>query len=440
MTYDLLIHGGTVLTVNTGFDVIEDGIVGVSGDIVTLVTARDGVLPAARRVIDAAGGIIMPGLVNTHTHLPMTLFRGLADDLPLQRWLEDHMFPAEAAYITESTAKTGALLACAEMLLSGTTTCCDGYFFEGQVAAAVAAAGMRAVLGCGVVDFPAPGVPDPGENVAHAARFADDLAHRFPTVAPAVFCHAPYTCGERTLRRAKAAAAERGLLFQIHIAETRSERRQIMEQHAMTPVGYLDRLGLLDPNTLLVHAIWVDADDIHRIAVNGAAVSVTTQSEMKLASGIAPLSAFLAAGVRTGLGTDGAASNNSLDMFREMDMTAKIHKVHHLDPTCMDARTVLTLATRGGAEAIGLGRQVGSITVGKQADLIVVGTDQPGMTPLYEAASQVVYSAKGRDVRHVVVAGRPVVADGRLLTLPLEEILDAAQAVGQRIRSGKEPS
>lgn len=436
MSLDLLIHGGTVITVNPDFDVIENALVGISGDTIAFVSKQpeDGPLPEAARQIDARGGIIMPGLVNTHTHLPMTLFRGMADDLPLHEWLSGHMFPAEAAHINPETARTGALLGCAEMLLSGTTTCCDGYFHEASVAEAVAEAGMRAILGCGVIDFPAPGVPDPAANIDFAVDYCRNVAKISSLISPSIFCHSPYTCSRETLTKAKAAAGKLGVLLQIHVAETRSEVDQIQADHGKTPVEYLDSLNILDRNTLLVHCVWVDAADMETISRRSASVAVATESHMKLASGIAPVPEMISAGIPLGLGTDGAASNNDLDMFREMDMTAKLHKVRLLDPTAMDARSVLTLATRGGAEAIGLGEKTGSLEVGKQADIIILDTHRPHLVPLHCPASHVVYAARGSDVRDVMVAGRMVVENGRLLSLPLEEVMAQVRTIGKEIK------
>jgi len=438
MQVDILIKNGTIVTVNPDFEIIKNGWIGIKNGVITHIGAEKGTqsLPGATETLEANGAMVLPGLVNTHTHLPMTLFRGLADDLPLMEWLNEHMFPAEATHVGPDMVRAGTLLACAEMLLSGTTTCCDGYFFEDITAEAVETAGMRAILGQGVIDFPAPGVPDPTENVAHALLFAEKWKDRTPLITPSIFCHSPYTCGEETLKKAKTAASERGLLFQIHAAETKAERSQLQKEKGESPIGYLARLGLLDRKTLLVHTIWVDREDIALIAHRNAAVSVTTESEMKLASGIAPLPDFLTAGIRVGLGTDGCASNNDQDMFQEMDMTAKLHKVHQLDPTVMDARTVLTLATMGGASAIGMADRIGSIEVGKQADLIVMNTRQPHLTPMYSPVSHAVYAARGSDVTDVMVAGRWLVKNRSLLTLDLEAILDSAMEWGRVIGMG----
>jgi 5-methylthioadenosine/S-adenosylhomocysteine deaminase len=436
MTYDTLIHNGIVLTVNPVFDIFSPGFVGIRGGRIAGLgpVDPDTARPRAETCIDARGGIIMPGLVNTHTHLPMTLFRGLADDLPLETWLNDHIFPAERRHITPATVAWGARLACAEMLLSGTTTCCDGYFLEDQVAAAVAESGMRAVLGQGVIDFAAPGVPDPAGNITTARKFLVHWRSRAPLITPAVFCHSPYTCSADTLRAAKALAAEHGVLFQIHAAETRQECDESRDRHGLSPIAYLERLGLLTPGTLLVHCVWADERDIERIAAGGAAISHNPQSNMKLASGIAPVTDFLAAGITVGLGTDGCASNNDLDLLHEMDTAAKLHKVKSGDPTACPARTVVEMATIRGAEAVGLGAVTGSLEIGKAADITVLAADAPHLVPIYHPASHLVYAARGDDVREVLVAGRRLVAGGRLQSLDIAEIRRQVTAIARKIR------
>jgi 5-methylthioadenosine/S-adenosylhomocysteine deaminase len=385
-------------------------------------------------MLDAKGGIVMPGLVNTHTHLPMSLFRGLADDLPLSVWLNECIFPAEAKHINPESVRFGALLSCAEMILSGTTTCCDGYFYEDVVAAAVDDIGMRGVLGQGVIDFPAPGVPDPADNIKNAVAYAEKCQGLSHLIQPSIFCHSPYTCSEETLKRAKAAADSKGLVFQIHVAETREEYVQFQTESGMTPVKYLDRIGIVDPNTLLIHAIWLDPDDIEIISKRKAKVSHTPESSMKLASGIAPVSDLLKAGVTVGLGTDGCASNNDLDLFREMDTAAKLHKVNVLDSTVMNARTILHMATMGGAKAIGLDDVIGSLETGKQADIVVVDTRKPHLVPMYNPESQIVYAANGQDVKDVIVSGKILVRDGKVLTVNLEDILEKVRGISEDIK------
>lgn len=436
MPYDLVIHSGTIITVNASFDIITDGLICIANGKLNRIATRPAgqSLPQAKETIDAAGGLIMPGLINTHTHLPMTLFRGLADDLPLDIWLNRHIFPAEAAHINSGNVRWGVLLACAEMLLSGTTTCCDGYFYEEQVAEAIRISGMRAVLAQGVIDFPAPGVPDPGDNMAPPRRFCARWHNPTSLITPSVFCHSAYTCSAETLKKAKAYCVENGFLFQIHAAETENELKQIKNGHQATPIQYLDRLEILDENTLLIHCVWVNGEDIEIIAARNCRVSHNPESNAKLAAGIAPAGELIKAGIAVGLGTDGAASNNNLDLFHEMDMVAKLHKVHSFDPTAMDARTVVEMATIAGARAIGLDHLVGSLEVGKRADLIVIDTRKPHLTPIYHPESHIVYTAKSSDVRDVVVDGRRLVRNRRVLSLDVEEIMLKVREIAAQIK------
>jgi 5-methylthioadenosine/S-adenosylhomocysteine deaminase len=437
MDVDAVIHNGTLVTVNDRMQIIQNGWVGIQAGVIRAIEASrpDNPPPDARLTIDAAGGIVMPGLINTHTHLPMSLFRGLADDLPLMEWLNDHIFPAEASFIQPDTVGWGTLLACAEMLLGGITCCCGGYFHEDAVARAVAKSGLRAVLAQGVIDFPAPGVPDPAQNIAHARDYARRWTGRNRLIAPSIFCHAPYTCGDDTLKSAKAAADELGLIFQVHVAETRFERDQSITEKGLSPVAHLDRLGILDRRTLMAHCVWVDEADIQIIARRGCAVAHCPESNMKLAAGIAPVTGMQSAGVTVSLGTDGCASNNNLDLFGEMGAAAKLHKVATVDPTALDAASVLKMATIDGARAVGMADRIGSLEIGKRADMIVVDTRFPHLTPMYHPASHIVYTAGGADVRHVLVAGRPVVKDRRLLTIDIEAVIDRVNDIAGDIRS-----
>ena len=423
--YDTLVYNGIVVTVNPKFEIIQNGWVGILDGRIEAVKADDPAagLPAAATRIDAKGGIIMPGLINTHTHLPMTLFRGLADDLPLMQWLNEHIFPAEAKWITPESVEMGTLLGCAEMLLSGTTTCCDGYFLAENVARAVQQAGLRAVLGQGVIDFPAPGVPDPAQNVAYAKNYVDAWQGKSPLIRPSIFCHSPYTCSAKTLIQAKAAADAAGVLFQIHGAETKGEVNQIPNGPHRSAVAYLDKLGVLDSKTLLVHAVWIDDIDIKIIADRGTKVSHDPESNMKLASGVAPIPALLDAGIWVGLGTDGCASNNNLDLFGEMDTAAKLHKVMGHDPTLLNAAQVVRMATIYGSKAIGLSDRIGSLEVGKQADLIIIAGRRPHLAPMYHPESHLVYAANGADVTHVLINGRLVVENREILTFDVEPVM-----------------
>lgn len=432
---DIIIQNGTVLTQDSCERTYKDGAVAVRGNIIVGVGPSDEFRSwNANTLIDAGGGIIMPGLVNSHVHVPMSLFRGLADDLPLLQWLNDHIFPAEAHHINPETVRIGALLSSAEMILSGTTTFCDGYFFEHEVAMAVKESGMRAVLGQGVIDFPAPGVPNPNENIRHASTFARTWLEGWPSITPSIFCHSPYTCSAETLKSAKAAADSMGVLFQIHACETRNEWDRINSEQGRTPIAYLDRLGLLDQNTLLAHVVWVDDYDIDILAEREAKVSHNPESNMKLASGIAPIPKMLNAGITVGIGTDGCASNNNLDLLQEMDTASKLHKVHALDPTVMDSSTLLKMATICGAQAVGLDDKIGSIEVGKEADIIVIDTERPHLVPMYDPVSHIIYAVNGSDVRDVMVAGRILLKDRKLLTLDVDKLLERVTLLEKSIK------
>lgn len=433
--YDILINNARVLSMEPGQDDEKACALAVKDGVIRQLFLPGAPLPPAERVIDAEGGIVMPGLINCHSHVPMSLLRGLGDDMALAQWLNEVIFPAEARFLSPGFVSLGSELALAEMLLSGTTCICDGYFFEHNVAEAVLKAGMRSVLGQGIIGFPAPGAPDPAKNVEVAADFVSAWKGKSPLITPSFFCHSPYTCSAETLVRAKEKSRELGVPFQIHVSETAREVKDSREQKGMSPVAYLDSLGVLDASTLLVHAVHADEADRELIARRGCGVAVSTGSEMKLASGVAPLPEYLALGVPAGLGTDGSSSSNRLCMFREMDLTAKLHKVDKKDPTALPATETLALATRNAARAIGMGKLIGSLAPGKQADIVVMQADRPHLTPCYDPASALVYAATGKDVRHVIIGGKMVVEESLLLTMDMAEVLARARAMGERIRA-----
>jgi 5-methylthioadenosine/S-adenosylhomocysteine deaminase len=433
---DLLIAGGLVLTLNDRDEIFSEGAVAVTGDRIVAVGDASTLLRAVqpRERLDARDCLVMPGLINLHTHAAMTCFRGLADDLPLETWLHEHIFPAEAKHVDADNVYWGTLLAVAEMIRSGTTTFCDGYFCEDGAARAVLAAGIRAVCAQGVIDFPAPGIPDPSKNLETAEDFVRRWRGRSPRLTPSIFCHSPYTCSAETLRRGKALCLEHRIPFQIHVAETSGEVDESLRRHGCRPVAYLKNLELLDSGTICHHAAWVDGHDIALLAGSGAGVSHNPESNMKLATGVAPLPEMLGAGVRVGLGTDGCASNNNLDMLREMDTAAKLHKVHRLDPTVMAARSVARMATSGGAAALGMAEDLASLAPAKKADLIIIDLDQPHLTPLYEPCSHLVYAARGADVRDVIIDGRVVMRNRDLLTIDLERAMAEVRGIAKKIR------
>ena len=431
--YDTLIHSALALTLEPGAKPIFPGFVAVQGSVIKAVgqASHPADLPPAREYLDAGGGLVLPGLVNTHCHAPMVWFRGLADDLPLQDWLFGKIFPAESGWLDPDKTYWGTLLAAAEMIRGGITTVADGYFFESEVRRALALAGMRAVAAQGVLDFPFPGVPDPRDNLANAARFLDSGRDFSDLITSAVFCHTPYTCGPETLKGAKNLTRKAGVPFFTHLAETRREVEELRSKTGLGPAAYLDSLEILDELTVAVHGVWLRPEDLEILAHRGVKVSHCPESNLKLASGVAPIPDLLARGVTVGLGTDGAGSNNNLDLFEEMSLAARLHKVWQGDPTVLPAPEVVALATREGAKVLGLGDRVGTLTPSKQADIIVVDTHQPHLAPLYDPYSHLVYAARSADVRQVMVAGRWLMRDRRLLTLDWTDIASRARAYSE---------
>jgi 5-methylthioadenosine/S-adenosylhomocysteine deaminase len=434
VTADLLVTNGIVITMDADGRIVENGAVAVTGDTITaLGAASDLDVPNAREIIDADGGIIMPGLINTHTHAAMTLFRGLADDLPLMNWLNDHIFPAEAL-LDANMVHTGTLLACAEMILSGSTCFCDMYLFEDAVAHAAKAAGMRAVVGEVLYDFPSPHY-GPIEKGLAFTRQLIDAWKADPLITIAVEPHSPYLCSPDLLTEAADIARTHGVPLVIHLSETHGEVHEIKEKYGATPVQHLADLDVLGPNLLACHCVVLSDRDMDLLQHHEVKVAHNPESNMKLASGIAPVANLVKRAVCVGLGTDGCSSNNNLDLFAEMDMAAKLHKVDALDPTVMDAGTVLRMATIDGARALGLDRLTGSLEVGKQADIIVIDTRKPHLTPMYHPVSHLVYTVGGSDVSATVVNGRVLMKNRRLLHLDLEKIMADARQMADMIRS-----
>jgi 5-methylthioadenosine/S-adenosylhomocysteine deaminase len=428
---DWLIHNALVLTLEAGAAPIVNGYVAVRGGKIAAVgqaKTPGELLPSFKR-LDAGGNLVMPGLVNTHCHAAMVWFRGLADDLALQEWLTKFIFPAEAGWLNPERVYWGTLLAAAEMIRAGITTVADGYFYETEVRRALAAAGLRAVAAQGVVDFPAPGVPDPRDNLKAAADFIDSGGGpSFDLITSTLFCHSAYTCGPETLKRAKDLTRGRNLPFFIHLAETREEVQELRDKTGLKPAFYLERLGLLDERTVIVHGAWLDPEERDLLADRGVKVSHCPESNLKLASGVAPVPELLKCGVVVGLGTDGAASNNNLDLWGEMSLAARLHKVWRRDPTVLPAAQAVTLATREGARVLGLEDLIGTLTPGKAADLVVVDLHQPHLTPLFDPFSHLVYAARPHDVLHVMAAGRWLLQNRQFTTLDWPAIRSQVQA------------
>ncbi len=435
MNADILIHGGRLLTLAGGrTEIINPGMIAVRNGIIEKAgPSEEFTSISAEKKIDASGCLVMPGLINCHNHAAMTLFRGLADDLPLMEWLEKHIFPAEARHVNPEMVYWCTKLAAAEMILSGTTTVADGYFHEDSAAQALADSGIRAVAAQGIIDFPAPGVPDPAGNIAHASGFLDKWQKQSSRVTPAVFCHSPYTCGQETLIKAKDLARSKGVRFFIHVAETAFEVSQIKESHGKSPVLFLDDLGILDDMTVCVHCVHLDAHDMHLLKSRGTSVVTCPESNMKLASGTAPVDKMISAEIPVALGTDGCASNNDLDMFREMDACAKIHKAQRMDPTVLPAGRILDMATLTGARVLGFEADIGSLEPGKKADIAILDLNKPHLTPFYNP-DVLVYAACGADVRDVLIDGQLVMRDREILSFDVQETMNRVLEISRDIK------
>lgn len=430
---DLIIKNGTLLTMDFKNSILENGFLAIRGDRISNIGTGDMPSIKATKIIDAKGGLVLPGLVNGHTHAAMTLFRGLADDLPLMQWLENYIFPAERNMDAEFVY-TGTLLALAEMILSGTTTFCDMYLFEEEVAKAAKKAGVRCLVGEVLYDFPSPNYGSVGKGLEYTEsliqKWRDD-----PIVSIAVEPHSLFTCSPELLMAANELALKHRVPLIIHVAETLNEVSEIKGKYAKTPIEHLDSLGLLGAHLIADHCVHLGPSDIKKMAEHGVKVVHNPESNMKLASGIAPVPELIKQGVTVGLGTDGCASNNNLDLFSEMDTAAKLHKVHAMDPTVVDAVTVLRMATIEGARALGLQDITGSLEIGKKADVIVIDTHKPHLTPMYNAVSHLVYAASGNDVTHSVINGKLVMEDRKLLTLDLDEIIARSREKSVLVKS-----
>jgi 5-methylthioadenosine/S-adenosylhomocysteine deaminase len=429
---DLLVKGGTVVTADRDMRVLEGASVGVRNGRIESVLPAGSALPAAREVLDAEGYLVIPGLVNTHGHVPMILLRGIADDLKLMEWLNQVIFPAEAKTVDEEFVYWGTLLACVEMARSGTTTFTDMYYYEREIARATDRAGLRGVLGQTIIGFPAPDYETADEALVATEKFLQEWGDH-PRVVPSVAPHALYTTSLEVVRRARDLAARYRAPFQIHAHESEQEDRQVREKLGKTTISALDDAGLLGPGVILHHTITLTDDDIARMARSSVGASHNPESNMKGASGLARVPEMLSAGLSVGLGTDGPASNNNLDLFEEMDTAAKVHKLVRNDPTVMPAREVFRMATIGGALALGLGDRIGSIEPGKEADLVLIDTRIPELTPLYDVYSHLVYAVKGAHVRTVLIGGRVVVKDRVMTTVDVGEVMARSREIQKRI-------
>jgi 5-methylthioadenosine/S-adenosylhomocysteine deaminase len=435
LPFDLVVAHGTVVTMDGNGQVFEDGVVAIKGDSIVLVGANSD-LPKgaiAKQTVDAKGSLVLPGFINGHTHAPMTLLRGLKDDVTLDVWLKDYIFPAEAKNVTEDFVRWGTRLAAAEMIRGGVTTFVDMYYFEDAIAEETKAAGMRGILGESWLDFPVADNKSEAEAAAYTEKFlkhwqGDSLIHA--AVAP----HSIYLCSQKTLHDAQALAQKYHAPILIHVAEIKKELDDSLAQNHATPVQYMNRIGLLGPDVIAAHCIWVDETDRKLLAEKGAGCVHNPSSNMMLASGVAPVVEERAAGVAVGLGTDGpSGSNNDLDLMEEMDLAAKLQKITKMDPRALGAKAVVEMATIEGAKAAHLEKEIGSLEPGKKADLILISLNEPNAVPMYDVYSQLAYALKASDVQTVIIGGQVVMRDRKLLTLREDEILAKAREYGKRV-------
>lgn len=434
---DWIVTARYVVTMDSTRRVIENGAVAVvAGRIAAAGPAAEiGKRYDAKQRLDRPDAILAPGLVNTHTHAPMSLFRGIADDMRLQDWLEKFIFPAEAKNVTPEFVRAGTRLACLEMLLSGTTTYTDMYYFEEVVAAATKECGMRGVLGQTIIQFPVPDAKTPAEGLRRAESFIRTYRED-PLITPAVAPHALYTNSDETLRHSRALANRSKVPLLIHLSETKRENQETLAKRGMTPTALLDSIGVWNGRSLAAHGVWLDEADLQILRKRNAGIAHCPSSNMKLASGVAPVPRMLKLDIAVGLGPDGpAGSNNDFNMFEEMDLAAKLAKVTTGDPEALPATAVFEMATIGGARALGMEGEIGSIASGKRADLITISINGPHTLPMYNVYSQLVYALKGSDVRDVLIDGKLVVRERGVLTLDSRAVLAEAEGYAAKIRA-----
>jgi 5-methylthioadenosine/S-adenosylhomocysteine deaminase len=423
------IQGGYVI--KAPHDVLKDHYVIVEGSSIKDITPN---LPGdISEVLGGPHDIVMPGLINTHTHAPMTLFRGMADDLPLMTWLQDYIFPAEAKFVDREFVYIGSLLAAWEMTRSGTTSFCDGYFFEDEVGRAAREVGIRAWIGEGILQFPTPSLADPKRTIEHTRSFIERWKDG-GLIKPTVFPHATYTCTPEILEAAYGLAQEYDLIFQIHLSETRAEVEQVRKNHGLSPVELLDSIGCLSSRTLAAHCVVLCPEEIDLLAKRNVSVSHNAESNMKLASGIAPVPQMISAGVNVCIGTDGCASNNNLDIIGEISTVAKLHKINCMDASVLDECTAFSMVTENGAKALHV--EGGRIEPGRPADITVLDGSAPNMVPVHNPVSHIVYAATGTNVKDVIIDGRIIVRNFRSLTVDEEALIKECRSIQEHIMRG----
>ena len=433
---DLIITGGKALLLDSKNTCLDRAAIAINaGDIVAVGhTEKIEKQYRAKKTITAQDSLIMPGFVNCHTHAAMTCFRGIADDLELMDWLNNYIFPAEAKNVNKNLAYWGSLLANAEMIKSGTTTFCDMYIFEDETARAAKQSGMRCLIGEVLFDFPSPNFKTPEEGLAYTLMLIEKWQND-PLINIIIEPHSLYTCSPALLTAAKKLADDYSVPLGIHLLENKSEKEQLLQRYGKPAVSFLKEIDYLNEKLIAFHCVSLSDQDIKLFADHGCKISHNPASNMKLASGVAPVPDMLKAGITVGLGTDGCASNNNLDMIKEMSTAAKLHKVARLDSTVMNAQTVVRMATIEGAKALGMDKITGSLEVGKKADIIIIGLNEPHLTPLYNEYSHLVYAMSGADVDTVLINGKIVMENRKLLTINEAEVMQKVKEIAVNIKN-----
>ena len=428
LNFGILIENARILTMDSKMNSYENGFVGIVNDEIAYIGTEKPVA-VSKEIIDAKNNIVMPGLINAHTHSGMTMFRGIADDLSLMNWLNNYIWPLEDKFVTEENINVATKLAIAEMILSGTTTFNDMYFFTEVTAKNCKNIGMRAVLGEAIIDFP---VSMKRTSKEYFMEFIDRYTND-DLIIPAIVPHSPYSCSEELLKRIKKLSDEKKLPVHIHISETLDEVEMIKEKTGMTPVEYLDSINFLNEKTIAVHCIHLTEKDMEIFKEKNVGIVNSPESNLKLASGIAEIPKMLDKGLIVALGTDGPASNNNLDMFEEMSLTVKIHKALNNDSTIMNAKEVLKMGTINGAKVLGIDNITGSLETGKKADLIIVDVNKPHLTPMYDPYSHLTYSANGSDVDTVIINGKIILRERKFTNFDLEKVMLDIKSISSEI-------
>jgi 5-methylthioadenosine/S-adenosylhomocysteine deaminase len=434
-TATIIITNGIVVTVDGTRRILNPGAVAINGTEIVAVDTPAAIASRykAAQTIDATGKVVMPGLINTHTHAAMVMFRGLGNDLNLMDWLQKYIFPAEAKTVSPDFVRIGTQLAVLEMIQSGTTTFADMYYFEEEVAKVTKAAGMRGVLGQTVIEFPVPDAKTPADALARTESFAKQFDHD-ELITPSIAPHSVYTLDAKTLTAVSALAKRLMIPIQIHLAETSAEIGLSQERHKMRPVAILDSLNFWAPTTIGAHGVWINDEEIALLKRRDVGISNNPESNMKLSSGTAPVLKYRKAGVSVGIGTDGAASNNDLDMFEAMRQAAFQQKLVSMDPTAISAPEALEMATIGGARVLGRSQRLGSLEPGKLADVIIVGMSKARQQPLFDPVSQIVYASRGDDVETTIVNGKVLMLNGKVLTMDPARVLSEARTAAELVR------